>query len=156
MIAIPPSLNSDSQSPPPPGNQTRRCRVRWRGRWQGSQRASPLRRLTSPKSGKPTLHTPPWSRFEGKYLVGVQGMLPDAGSILRGVHFWEVPFALIMSPGWVDHEMIMFKAVSFIFSHLSFYRCETSHLTPGIRGSLGTRGPSVAGFTACIAVAAYA
>jgi hypothetical protein len=27
-------------------------------------------------------------------------MLPDSGSILRGVHFWEVSFALMLSPGW--------------------------------------------------------
>ena len=45
---------------------------------------------------------PPWSRVEGKYLVNFQGMLPDAGGILRGIHFWEVPFALMLSPGWGD------------------------------------------------------
>ena len=27
-------------------------------------------------------------------------MLPDSGSIIRGVHFSEVPFALMLSPGW--------------------------------------------------------
>ena len=27
-------------------------------------------------------------------------MLPDSGSILRGVHFREVPIALMLSPGW--------------------------------------------------------
>ena len=29
-------------------------------------------------------------------------MLPDSGSILRGIHFWEVQFALMLSPGWFD------------------------------------------------------
>ena len=42
---------------------------------------------------------PPWSRVEGKYVVNFQGMLSDSGSIVRGVHFWEEPFALISSPG---------------------------------------------------------
>ena len=28
-------------------------------------------------------------------------MLPDSGSILRGFHVWEVPFALMLSPGWL-------------------------------------------------------
>ena len=27
-------------------------------------------------------------------------MLPDSGSILRGVHFWEVLFALMLSLDW--------------------------------------------------------
>ena len=27
-------------------------------------------------------------------------MLLDSGSILRVVYFWEVPFALMLSPGW--------------------------------------------------------
>ena len=40
---------------------------------------------------------PPWSRGEGKYLVNFQGMLPDSG---RDFHCWEVPFALMLSPGW--------------------------------------------------------
>ena len=44
---------------------------------------------------------PPWSRVEGKYLVNFQGVLPDSGSILGSVHFWEVPFALMLSPGWI-------------------------------------------------------
>ena len=35
---------------------------------------------------------PPWSRVEGKYLLNFRGMLPDSGSILWGVHFWDVPF----------------------------------------------------------------
>ena len=43
--------------------------------------------------------TPPWSRVEGKCSVNFQEMLPDAGSILRGVHFWGLPFALMLSPG---------------------------------------------------------
>ena len=47
---------------------------------------------------------PPWSRFEGKYLVNFQGMLPDSGSMLRGINFWEVPFALMLSPGWGEVE----------------------------------------------------
>ena len=47
-----------------------------------------------------SLPNPPWSRVEGKYLVDFQGMLPDSGSILRGVHFWEVQSALMLSPGW--------------------------------------------------------
>jgi len=43
---------------------------------------------------------PLWSRVEGKYLVNPQEMLPDSGSILRGVYFWEVPFAIMLSSGW--------------------------------------------------------
>ena len=43
---------------------------------------------------------PPWSRVEGKDLISFQGMLPDSGSILDGVHVWEVPCALMLSPGW--------------------------------------------------------
>ena len=42
----------------------------------------------------------PWSPVEGKYSVIFQGMLPGSGSIRRGVHFWEVPFALMLYPGW--------------------------------------------------------
>ena len=30
-------------------------------------------------------------------------MLPDPGSILRGFHFWELPFALMLSPGRIAH-----------------------------------------------------
>ena len=41
------------------------------------------------------------SQVEGKYLVNFQGVLPDSSSILRGVHFWEGPFALMVSPGWL-------------------------------------------------------
>ena len=43
---------------------------------------------------------PPWSPVEGKYSVKFQEMLPDSDSIQRVVHFWEVPFALILSSGW--------------------------------------------------------
>ena len=43
---------------------------------------------------------PPWSRSDGKKCVNFQGMLPGSGSILKGVHFWEVPFALMLSSGW--------------------------------------------------------
>ena len=28
-------------------------------------------------------------------------MLPDSGSILRGVDFWEVLFVLVLSSGWI-------------------------------------------------------
>ena len=42
---------------------------------------------------------PPWSRVEGKYPVNFQGMLPDSGSILRVVHFWEVASARMLCPG---------------------------------------------------------
>ena len=37
------------------------------------------------------------------------GMLPGCGSILRGVDFWEVPFALMLSPGWKDSVKMHFK-----------------------------------------------
>ena len=57
----------------------------------------------------PQLHTrysdpkpafqPPWSRVEGKGLVDFQGLLPNSGNVLRGVHFREVPFALVLSQG---------------------------------------------------------
>ena len=43
---------------------------------------------------------PPSGRVEGKYKVNFWGILPDAGSIAGGIHFWEVPFALMLSPGW--------------------------------------------------------
>ena len=46
-------------------------------------------------------HSPPWSGVEGKYFVNLQGSLPDEGSILRGVHVWEVPFAPMLSPGLI-------------------------------------------------------
>ena len=29
-------------------------------------------------------------------------MLPDSGNILRALHFWEVPCALMLSPAWVE------------------------------------------------------
>ena len=28
-------------------------------------------------------------------------MLPDSAGILRDVHFWEVPFSLMLYPGWL-------------------------------------------------------
>ena len=40
------------------------------------------------------------SRVEGTYVAIFKGMLPGSGSILRNVHFWEVPFALMLSLGW--------------------------------------------------------
>ena len=33
-------------------------------------------------------------------MVKFQGMLPNSGRILRVVHFWEVAFAQMLSPGW--------------------------------------------------------
>jgi len=30
---------------------------------------------------------PPWRRVEGKYSVNIQGMLPDSGSVPRGLDF---------------------------------------------------------------------
>jgi hypothetical protein len=42
---------------------------------------------------------PPYGRVEGKYLVNFQGILRHSGNIQRGVHFWEVPFVLMLSPG---------------------------------------------------------
>jgi len=46
------------------------------------------------------VRSPPWNRVEGKGSVNFRGMLPDSGSVLRGVPLWEVPFALMLSPGW--------------------------------------------------------
>ena len=57
--------------------------------------------LSMPSSlGRGERADPPWGRAEGIYLADFQGMLPDSGSILWGFHFWEVPFALMLSPGW--------------------------------------------------------
>ena len=33
------------------------------------------------------------------------GMLPPGGSILREVDFWEVPIALMLSPGWLTFDL---------------------------------------------------
>ena len=52
-----------------------------------------------PAAPRLTRFFPPWSRVEGNCLVNFRAMLPGAGSILRGVHFWEMPFALMLSPG---------------------------------------------------------
>ena len=60
--------------------------------------ALPNDALSMPSNG--TGGQPPWSRVEGKTKVNFQGILPDSGSIRRGVHFWKVPFALMLSPGW--------------------------------------------------------
>ena len=46
------------------------------------------------------LAPPPWSRVEGKHAENFRGMLSDSGSILRGVHSFKMPFALMLSPGW--------------------------------------------------------
>ena len=40
-------------------------------------------------------------------------MLPDSGSILRGVHFWEVPFALMLSPVWLGLKRRFGKPIVF-------------------------------------------
>ena len=65
---------------------------------------------------EPTARNPPWSRGEGKCLVNFRGMLPDSGSILRGVHFWEVLFALMLSPGWLVHVTLRGETVLILFS----------------------------------------
>ena len=41
------------------------------------------------------------SRVEGNFLFIFRGMLPGSGGFLRGVHFWEAPFALMLSAGWI-------------------------------------------------------
>ena len=51
---------------------------------------------------------PLWSRVEGKYSVNFQGILSDSGSILRGVQFWDVPFDLMLSPGWCTRAIEAF------------------------------------------------
>ena len=50
--------------------------------------------------GQMDAQVPPCSRLEGKYFVNFRGMLPDSGSILRGVHFRKVPFAPKLSSRW--------------------------------------------------------
>ena len=52
----------------------------------------------APTSGKP--QSPPWSRIECKYMFNFREMLHTSGSILRDVHFWKLPFALMFSPRW--------------------------------------------------------
>ena len=63
------------------------------------KRGTPLAKATTPagSSGQP-----PCSRVEGKYSVNFEGMLPGSGSNLRGIHFWEVTFALMLSPGRIQ------------------------------------------------------
>ena len=70
------------------------------GRGSSRSRARPREPSSSPSTAnRYTILESGW----GKYLVNSRGMLPDSGSILRGVHFWEVPFACMLSPGWVRH-----------------------------------------------------
>jgi len=37
------------------------------------------------------------------------GMLPPGGSVLRGLDFWEVPFPLMLSPGWTENSKLGFN-----------------------------------------------
>ena len=72
------------------------------------------RPASASRASPPGASTLPWSRVEGKYLAKCQGMLPNSGIILRGVHFWEVPFALMLSPGRVHCYMFFLVYVVYL------------------------------------------
>ena len=67
-------------------------------------------------------------------------MLPDSGSIQRGVHFWKVLFAFMLSPGWTLNPTPQFSILNadpaIITSQLKTGRLDVRNKEWGQRGGV--------------------